>query len=76
MAAIAGEIDEGLRHEGGAKPVLLGDRLHHEFEEGELIGGRQRVVEIPVDLELAVGVLVIVLIGAPAEFDHRRGDLG
>ena len=66
MAAIAGEIDEGLRHEGGAEPVLLGDRLHHELEEGKLIGGGQRVVEIPVDLELAVGVLVVVLIGRPS----------
>src|SRR5690554_7625808 len=34
MAAIAGEIDERLRHEGGAQPVLLGDRAHHIFEEG------------------------------------------
>ena len=76
MAAIAGEVDEGLRHEGGAKPMLLGDRLHHELEEAELVGRGQRVVEVPVDLELAVGVLMIVLIGPPAEIDHGGADLG
>ena len=29
------------------------------------------VVERPVHLELAIGVLVVVLIGPPAEFEHR-----
>ena len=40
------------------------------LKKAELVGRGQRVVEVPVDLELAVGVLVIVLIGAPAEIDH------
>ena len=67
---------ERLRHEGGAQPVLFGDRLHHELEEGVLVGGGQRVVEAPVHLELAVGVLVVVLVGAPAERQHVVADLG
>ena len=70
MAAGAGQAGEGLWHEGGAEPVLLGDGLHHELEEGMPVGGDQRVVEVPVHLELAVGVLVVVLIGGPAERQH------
>ena len=76
MAAAAREIDEGLGHERGAKPVLLGNGLHHEFEEGELIGRGQRVVEIPVDLKLAVGIFMIVLIRAPTQLHHGGGNLG
>ena len=76
MAAAAREIDEGLGHEGGAKPMLLGNGLHHELEEGQLVRRRQRVIEIPVDLELAIGVLVVVLIGPPAQLNHGRGNLG
>ena len=36
----------------------------------------QRVVEVPVHLELAVGVLVVVLVGPPAELEHVVADLG
>ena len=43
--------------------MLFGDRLDHELEEAVLVGGLQRVVVIPVHLELAVGVLVVVLVG-------------
>ena len=56
--------------------MLLGDRLHHEFEEGELIGRGQRVIEIPVDLELAIGVLMVILIGPPAQLNHGCGNFG
>ena len=34
------------------------------------------VVVLPVHLELAVGVLVVVLVGAPPEGEHRVADLG
>jgi hypothetical protein len=47
--------------------MLLGHRLDHELEEAVLVGGGERVVELPVHLELAVGVLVVVLVRAPAE---------
>ena len=76
MAAVAGQAGERLRHEGGAQAVLLGDRLDHELEEGVPVGGDQRVVEVPVHLELAVGVLVVVLVRAPAELQHVVADLG
>ncbi len=76
VAAIAGEVREGLRHEGRAHAVLLGDRLRHVFEEDVAIGGQQSVVIFPVHLELAVRVLVVVLIGLPAEFQHAVADLG
>ena len=70
VAAIAGQVLERLRHEGRPQPVLLGDRLHHELEERMLVGGGERIVELPVHLELAVRVLMIVLIGLPAELQH------
>ena len=44
VAAIAGEIGERLGHEGRAQPVLLGDRLHHVFEEGVFVGSAERAV--------------------------------
>ena len=74
VAARAGEVGKRLRHEGRAQAVLLGDRLHHELEEGMLVSGAQRRVELPVHLELAVRVFVVVLIGLPAERDHRVAD--
>ena len=40
-----------------------------------LVGGLQRVVILPVHLELAVRVLVVVLIRVPAELQHRVADL-
>ncbi len=76
MAAVAGEVRERLRHEGRAHAVLLGDRLRHVFEEDVAVGGQQSVVIFPVHLELAVRVLVVVLIGLPAEFQHAVADLG
>ena len=76
VAAIAREAEERLRHEGGAQPVLLGNRLHHEFEEGVPVRRHQRVVIVPVHLELAVGVLMVVLVGAPAQGKHGVADFG
>ena len=40
------------------------------------VGGDQRVVVVPVHLELAVGVLMVVLVGLPAELQHGVADLG
>ncbi len=54
--------------------MLLGDRLDHELEEGVLVGRAQAGVVLPVHLELAVGVLVVVLVGVPAERDHGIAD--
>ena len=66
MAAVAGQMGEGLGHEGGAQAVLLGERLDHVLEEGVPVGGDQGVVVEPVHLELAVGVLVVVLVRRPS----------
>ena len=76
VAAVAGEVGEGLGHEGGAQPVPLGDRAHHVLEEGMPVGGDQRRVVLPVHLELAVRVLVVVLVGLPAQRLHGVADLG
>ena len=76
VAAVAGQVRERLRHEGRAQAVLLGDRLDHELEERMTVGGLQRAVVLPVHLELAVRVLVVVLVRPPAERDHAVADLG
>jgi hypothetical protein len=75
VAAIAGEMREGLGHEGGAKAVPLGDGLDHVLEKAMPISGLQDVAIEPVHLELAVRVLVVVLVRAPAERRHRVADL-
>jgi hypothetical protein len=72
MAAVAGEGGEGLGHEAGAQALLLGHRLHHHLEEGMAIGGGEGLGEGPVDLELAIGILVVSLVRAPAQLLHRR----
>ena len=41
-----------------------------------LVGGLKHVVVFPVHLELADRVLVVVLVGLPAEFQHVVADLG
>jgi hypothetical protein len=74
VAAIAGQIGERLRHKGRAQALPLGQLLDHELEEHMPVGGDERVGIGPVHLELAVGVLVIDLIGAPAEPQHRVAD--
>ena len=56
--------------------MLLGDRLHHVFEERMPVGGLERGIVLPVHFELAVGILVIVLIRPPAERDHSVADFG
>jgi hypothetical protein len=73
VTARAGEVDEGLGHEGGAQAVLFGDRAGHELEERVPVGGHQRAGIGPVHLELAVRVLVVALVGLPAQRQHGLG---
>ncbi len=75
VAAVAGQVHERLRHEGRAQSVLLRDRLDHVLEEGVLVGRPQTVVVFPVHLELAVRVLMIILVGVPAQRDHAVADV-
>ena len=74
MAAIAGQTGEGLWHERCAHTMTLCDGAGHEFEEDVAIGGLKGVIIIPVHLKLAVGVLMIVLVGPPAERRHAVTD--
>ena len=55
--------------------MLLGDRFGHIFEEGHAVGRLEGIVEGPVHFELTVGVLMVVLVGRPAEFQHGVADL-
>ncbi|CAI8326003.1 MAG: Uncharacterised protein [Rhodospirillaceae bacterium] len=76
MAAVAGQALDRLGHKGRPVAVLFGNGLDHEFEERVLVGRAQRVVELPVHLKLAVGVLVVVLVRPPAQLQHIVADLG
>ena len=74
MAAVSGQVFEGLRHERRPIAVFLGNRLRHEFEKSVTIGRLQAIVVVPVHLELAIAVFMIVLIRIPAELQHRVAD--
>ena len=56
--------------------IQPGDRPHHVFEKSVAVRCPQRRVVIPIHLELAVRVLVIVLIGPPPQPLHGVADLG
>src|SRR3984893_3292710 len=70
MAAAASEIDERLWHEGRTQSVLLGDRFHHVFEESVPVSRPQCAVVLPIHLELAVRILMIVLVRLPSYGGH------
>src|SRR6266508_349610 len=74
MAAVAREVRERLRHEGGDHPALLGEDVDHVAEEDRTVTAREGVRVGEVLLELAVRVLVIVRVVAPAELVHVRRD--
>ena len=76
VAAVAGQVGERLGHERRDQPALLGQRLDHVAEEHSPVAGRQRVGELEVLLELAVGVLVVGGVVVPAELGDRLRDLG
>ena len=66
VAAVPGQARERLRHERRDHPVLLGERVHHVAEEDRAVAADERVVVREVLLELAVRVLVVVRVVAPA----------
>ena len=76
VAAIAGQMGERLGHEGRSQAMLFGDGADHELEKGVAVGGHQGVGIFPVHLELAIGVLVVVLIRPPAQRTHGVANLG
>ena len=53
-------------------PSLLGERVHHVAEEDRAVAARERVRVGEVLLELAVRVLVVVRVVAPAELVDVR----
>ena len=76
VAAVAGEVGEGLRHEGGDQAALLRHRLDHVAVEDRPVAGRERVGEVEVLLELAVGVLVVGRVHLPAQRVDVADDVG
>ena len=75
VAAVAGQVRERLGHERRDQPALLGHRLDHVAEEDRAVGGRQRVGELEVLLELPVGVLVVGRVVVPPERRDVARDL-
>ena len=67
MAAVARQVGERLRHERRQQAALLRHGVNHVAEEDRLVGRPQRIVVLEVELELPVGVLVVVGVVAPAE---------
>ena len=76
-----GAVDpvDRLRHERRVQAVLLGDRLERELEGDRVVGGRQRVAVLEVDLVLAGRDLVVGRLDPDAErlegVDHVLADL-
>ena len=76
MRRRARQIRKRLRHERRAQIMLFRERAYHEFEERVSVGRGQTVGVIPVNLKLAVGILVIGLIRPPTQFFHGGEELG
>ena len=75
MAAITRQVSKRLGHKGGAHFMIFSNGFNHIFKKYMAISSLQRVVVVPVHLELTVGVLMIVLVWPPAKLDHRIADL-
>ena len=73
VAAVPGQVRERLRHERRDHPVLLRERVNHVAEEDRAVARDERVVVGEVLLELAVRVLVVVRVVAPAELVAELG---
>ncbi len=69
-------LGEGLRHEGGAQAVLLGDRLDHVLEEGVAVGGDERSRRSPSSSRTGRWRPRGRSGRAPAERQHAVADLG
>ena len=54
--------------------MFLGYGFHHELEKGMPVRRYQCVRKFPVHLELAIRVLMVVLIRAPAQIEHVVAD--
>ena len=82
MAAVAGQVRERFRHEGGedvpafVTPLPLGELVDHVAEEDRAVAARERVRVGEVLLELAVRVLVVVGVVAPPQLVHVARDRG
>ncbi|MNG72052.1 hypothetical protein D3C79_304680 [compost metagenome] len=73
MHAVARAPGIGLGHEGADHAEVVGDLAGGHAEEGEAVGRLHGVAVGVVDLELAVGVLVVDLVDVEA---HRLQRLG
>ncbi len=66
MHAVAGAVRHGLGHERADHAHAVGDFPRAHPQQHKAVGGCQGVAELVVDLELAVGVLVVDLVDLKA----------
>ena len=72
--AVARPVGEGLGHEGADHAQVVGDLRGGHLEQQVVVGGGQAVGEGVVDLELAVGVLVVDLIDVHIHLTQAVGE--
>ena len=75
MHPVAGDVVDGLGHEGGVEVVLLGDALGHQLKGHNLVGALQGVVILKVDLVLSHGALVMAGLNLKAHLLQIQADL-
>ena len=75
MRAGSRPVGIGLGHHGRFPAIFAGKLLHHQPPHDEAVGHGHDVGIGEVELELAVGVLMIEGVHLPAELVHRRHDV-
>ena len=70
VGTAASQMIKGFGHERRQQSALFGDRLYHPAKERLPVGRSQGVRIAPVNLELTVGIFVIVGVRIPAELLH------
>ena len=55
--------------------MLFSNRFGHKFEKAMAVSGDQDICKFPIHLELAIGVLMVVLIRTPSQIEHIVANL-
>ena len=75
MATAPRQLLKRFRHEGGPQAPPFRQRLDHIFEKRLSVGRLQGFGVLPIDFELTIGVLVIILIRPPPQEFERVANL-
>ena len=75
VATAPRQLLKRFRHEGGPQAPPFRQRLDHIFEKRLSVGRLQGFGVLPIDFELTIGVLVIILIRPPPQEFERVANL-